>query len=376
MLIVLLGLPRPILAHPTHAGTLISHIKPDEGRVEVLLSIIHDDLGRTLRLDTDGNNIVDTAELQAGEARILDYLDQHLALSADGAPCTRQERKLVQIETGDALAKLHTYFDYTCPQPITSVSYTLTALFEDDGGYRHYGRVQVGERITPASFNREFPTTTIEVAPRPAAAAASTDSAATTPPEPAPTTASTGQTMLFYTWEGILHILSGFDHVLFVICLLLVARHFKGLAGVITSFTVGHSVTLILSALDVVTVSPHITEPLIALSIIYVAVEDVLKPQEEPRYRFLITAAFGLIHGFGFSYVLRDDVGLPTDALLPALLSFNVGVELGQLAIVAACYPLLRLMMDKTWYRYVVWGGGGSVAVLAGWWFVDRAFLS
>lgn len=360
----------PAQAHPTHNGTFVANVLAEQRRIEVLLSIISQDLGANLKLDTDGNNVVDGEEIKAGEERIFGYYREKLQVTNAGTPCAITGQRLVQIEVGDERARTHAWLEVTCEAPLTRLAVTLTALFEDEGGYRHYGRVQVGEAISSVAFNPEFPTTTIEVAPPPAAAGTAAPSSAPTPSPSLP------QTLLFYLWEGILHIITGYDHVLFVVCLLLVARHFKHLAATITAFTVGHSVTLVLSALDVVTVAPRIIESVIALSIAWVAVENAIDPAREPRWRFLVTGAFGLVHGFGFSYVLRDEVGLPTEALVPALVTFNLGVELGQLAIVAVCWPILRAFMDKSGYRYAVWIGSGLVLVLALYWFIERAFLA
>lgn len=367
--LLLLLLPAaPALAHPTHNGTVVAHVRPDDRAVDLLIGLIIEDLNTHLRLDQDGNNIADPQEVEAAQQRILTYVQDHARLDNDGAPCAVAQRRIAQIERDDPRARVHTWLELRCEQPLTTLRFTIDALFEDEGGYRHYGRIQLGDRITNAAFNNEFPTYTLEVAPRTSPPG---DAPAPTPPPP-----STLQTLLFYAWEGVLHILLGYDHVLFVLALLLVARRFKNLAATITAFTVGHSVTLILAALDVVTLSPALVEPIIALSIAWVAVENLLRPDEEPRYRFLVTGLFGLIHGFGFSYVLRDDVGLPSDALLPALLAFNGGVELGQLAVIALAWPLLRLLMRSPRYRAFVLGGSALILLLALTWLVQRTLLA
>jgi hypothetical protein len=143
---------------------------------------------------------------------------------------------------------------------------------------------------------------------------------------------------------------------------------------VVTSFTVAHSVTLAVGALGVVRISPLIIEPLIALTIIYVAAENVLRLA--PRARLGVTFAFGLVHGFGFSSVLRD-LGLQRGQLVPALLGFNLGVELGQLLVVAPLFPLVILLQRRAdTYRRVRLSLNASVAVIACWWFVQRVVAS
>ena len=170
--------------------------------------------------------------------------------------------------------------------------------------------------------------------------------------------------------QGVIHILGGLDHVLFVIALVSVVATWTQLAKVVTSFTLAHSLTLALGALELVKVSSRLVEPLIAASIIYVALENVMRAQS--RARLAVTFGFGLMHGFGFSSVLRD-LGLSSQRLVPALLGFNLGVEAGQLLIVAPLAPLvwwLRRRPDL--YRRARIGINAVVALVAAYWFVQR----
>jgi hydrogenase/urease accessory protein HupE len=181
--------------------------------------------------------------------------------------------------------------------------------------------------------------------------------------------------------SGVEHILIGPDHLLFLLGLLLLGGSIWRLATIVTAFTLGHSVTLSLAALDLVRVSPALVEPAIALSIVVVGVDNLLVRRRsalEPQsvtfdLRPWLAAAFGLIHGFGFAAVLRE-VGLPASALGWSLAAFNVGVELGQLAVVAVAVALLAAVR-----RYaVVWAERfavvGSVGVIAAglYWFAER----
>ena len=174
-----------------------------------------------------------------------------------------------------------------------------------------------------------------------------------------------------YLWLGMTHIFLGYDHVAFLLALLFVPS-FRGLVKVITAFSVAHTVTLGLAALGVVALPSKWVETTIAASIVYVAAQN-LRHRGEIQHRWRITFAFGLVHGFGFATVLRE-LGLPANGLVRSLLAFNLGVEVGQLAIAAACWPLL------VWIGRRRWAGGVRVAVssvlitfgLA--WLVDRAF--
>jgi hydrogenase/urease accessory protein HupE len=189
----------------------------------------------------------------------------------------------------------------------------------------------------------------------------------------APLARPVGSGFLAFFVEGIFHILGGLDHVLFVIALVSVVGSWRELAKVVTSFTAAHSITLALGALELVRVSPRLVEPLIAASILYVGLENVFR--DRPNARLGVTFGFGLVHGFGFSSVLRD-LGLDRGHLVPALVGFNLGVEAGQLLIVAPLAPLVWWLRRRAAaYRQFRVGANACVALVAAWWFVQRTFL-
>jgi hypothetical protein len=180
---------------------------------------------------------------------------------------------------------------------------------------------------------------------------------------------------------GAVHVFGGVDHVLFVIVLLVAAalaaagrslrQGLWAVAGVVTGFTLGHSVTLIAAGLDFVRIDSRITESVIALSIVVVGVENVLSKQI--RWRFWTASLFGLVHGFGFASVLAE-TELPRRGAVWALLAFNLGIEIAQLAIVALVFPLLALAARRRWYRPALLAPISlSVAAVAAVWFVKRA---
>lgn len=141
---------------------------------------------------------------------------------------------------------------------------------------------------------------------------------------------------------GIEHILTGFDHLCFLLALLLVALRLKDVLTVVTTFTVAHSLTLAAAALGVVSLSSSIVEPLIAASIAYVGLENLFL-RRQPKYRLVLVFGFGLIHGLGFAGGLAERLpGVTGFAVVPPLLAFNGGVELGQLAVAACLVPLIR----------------------------------
>lgn len=169
---------------------------------------------------------------------------------------------------------------------------------------------------------------------------------------------------------GIEHILSGYDHILFLVALLLLPTTLRRLVATVTCFTLAHSITLACAALDWWALPPWLVEPAIALSICYVALENFFV--EEGRHRWLLTFGFGLIHGFGFAESLRS-IGLPADAVATSLLGFNLGVELGQVAIVLVLFPLLSRIGRREWYRDRALPAGSLVILYFGLvWLLER----
>jgi hydrogenase/urease accessory protein HupE len=168
---------------------------------------------------------------------------------------------------------------------------------------------------------------------------------------------------------GVEHILSGLDHVLFLVALLLGARGFRSVVKLATAFTVAHSLTLALAALGWVRVPAEIVEPLIALSIAYVAAENILGG--ESRHRLAVVFGFGLLHGLGFASTLSF-TGDVTGRLLASLVTFNVGIELGQALIIAALFLLLLLLRRHRWSAAAHAGAAVIAATVGLTWFFDR----
>jgi hypothetical protein len=177
---------------------------------------------------------------------------------------------------------------------------------------------------------------------------------------------------------GIEHILIGPDHVLFLVGLLLLGGRVWRLAGIVTAFTVGHSITLSLAALDLVSPPGRVVEPLIALTIIVVGADNLLVMREKGGRdpRALFAGAFGLVHGFGFASVLKQ-FGLPRAALGWSLFSFNLGVEIGQLFIVITVAGLLALAASRSSRaRHWIAVAGSWIVIAAGtYWFVERLIV-
>jgi hypothetical protein len=183
--------------------------------------------------------------------------------------------------------------------------------------------------------------------------------------------------MVDYMVVGFTHIVpKGLDHILFVLGLYFLSAGWKPLLLQVTAFTLAHSITLALGLYGVVDVSPRIVEPLIALSIVYVAVENILTDQLKP-WRAAVVFLFGLLHGLGFAGILRD-ADLQAGQYLTALIGFNIGVEFGQLAVIAGAWLATGYWFaDKPWYRMrVVWPASAVIALCGLGWTVERLFFA
>lgn len=178
---------------------------------------------------------------------------------------------------------------------------------------------------------------------------------------------------------GVMHILTGPDHILFVLSLLLVFVSVGDILRLATIFTVGHSLTLFLSSSGILTVSPRISEPLIALSIAYVAITTVFfKGNKYLDTKYSKPASvffFSLFHGLGFAGLLRE-IQVPHDKFAVSLLSFNVGIEIGQIIIISLALPFIYLCRNKPWYPKVIKLFSAVIAAIALFWFVQRVFFS
>lgn len=302
------------------------------------------DLEYAIGLDADGDGAITWGELKGKRGAIEAYALSRLKLKE----CAAKGEELLFDEHSDGG---YAVLRFSAPCAATEVEYRL--FFDLDPTHRGLLRSGAATAIlSPAQ-------------PRAALG---------------PDARSRGEQFLDYAREGGWHIWIGIDHVLFLLSLLLpavlVASRFApvfwDVFKVVTAFTVAHSITLALAALSLVELPSRVVESAIALSVVLAALNN-LRPVVRGR-RWVVAFAFGLLHGFGFASVLAD-LGLPRDALVVALLAFNLGVEGGQLVIVAAFLPL-AFALRNTWFyrRAVLLGGSALIALMALLWLVERAF--
>ncbi len=311
-------------------------------------------------LDTDHDGTVGDAELTAGSLALGALLAEvKVTRGADACPLALLKAALVEAD-GLTIAA-----SGRCPesaQPVTAGAGTPGkgddlvvdfALAQKLGGsHRHLGHVTSPKGEIDVVAFAASPVFTLTSAPA-------------------------GLPLGDYLVIGMEHILMGYDHLCFLFGLIVVlvrAGRLRSLLAVVTAFTVAHSITLGLAATGTLSLSPSLVEPVIAASIIWVGVESLIV--KEPAGRWRLTFVFGLIHGFGFAGALAE-IGLPHDAVVPALALFNIGVELGQLAVVAVAFPLLLLLRRTLSPRgQVVFVRVVCAAIIAAgvYWFVERVW--
>ncbi|MGI8952332.1 MAG: HupE/UreJ family protein [Chitinophagaceae bacterium] len=180
----------------------------------------------------------------------------------------------------------------------------------------------------------------------------------------------------YYIKMGVTHIIpEGFDHILFVTSLCLLSTKIKTILWQASAFTVAHSITLALSMKNIIVAPSPVVEPIIALSIMFVAIENILLNELKP-WRVLIVFFFGLVHGLGFASALTG-VGLPRNQFFTSVVAFNVGVEIGQIIVILLVFALIIIPFGKyPWYKkYVVYPLSAIIAIVAGYWTVQRIGL-
>ncbi len=180
----------------------------------------------------------------------------------------------------------------------------------------------------------------------------------------------------YYLRLGFQHIIpAGIDHILFVAGLCLLSTNIKTILWQATAFTVAHSITLALSMKNLIVAPSAVVEPIIALSIVFVAIENMLLTELKP-WRILIVFLFGLIHGMGFASALNE-IGLPAGKFYTSIIAFNIGVEVGQIAVIAALFSILIIpLRNKVWFRTrIVYSLSTCIALVASYWTFERVFL-
>lgn len=362
------ALPIPI---PHELGQSYLYLRVYDDSLVVRVEMFVGDVERVLGLGWDPEAVT-LADVRAAEARAQAYIDQKLSLSAGGTelPLRFRESGLLDLDGNDFMLLTYEADGWTGIPDEIDVEFT--PMFEVESDHRNMLVIEHNWRT--ATFNNEANVSLIF-----------------SPRNSRQTLDLTSSTVLRgfigFIWLGVWHILIGFDHILFLMALVLPAvlqrregrwepvpnfrRGLVKIVTIVTFFTIAHSVTLSLAALDVIRLPSRFVESVIAASIAAAALAN-LTPRLNVR-EWLIAFAFGLFHGFGFATVLGD-IGMGREFLVLSLLGFNIGVEVGQVAIICLAFPILFALRREPVYRWIRILGSLFLIAVALYWFTERAF--
>jgi hypothetical protein len=347
-------------AHQSSVASLRVDIEAATGNVEATLSLAATDLFEALGLDKDRPATAE--EIKAGSKKLYAYVSPLVRVTSPANCSSGGESVSPREASGELFADIK--WTWSCGA-ITSLDLTYDLFFDLDPTHNAALEVRADDKTSRDFFSADHRVFTW----------------------------SQGETLsgfVAFLKSGAEHILIGADHILFLLSLLLMVAITRSGVGdferrdlkagliytvqIVTAFTVAHSLTLISAALGWLPIHPRLVESIIAMSIVYVAVENIVRP--DPPRRYIVTFVFGLLHGMGFASMLQDL--LPSDGIVVPVIAFNVGVELGQLIVVGILWPLLFVLARATgphrYRRWVLPIGGVVLAGLGGVWFIERAF--
>jgi hypothetical protein len=361
LILLLWAWTAPAHAHKPSDSYLTLSLQGDQlsGQWDIALR----DLDFAIGLDADANGEITWGEVKAKHQQIAAYALARLVIGADGAGCPiTVVEHLIDNHSDGAYEVMRFTGDCPAVPKILSIKYTL--LFDVDPQHRGLLRLENQGGTHTAVFSPEHKTWQLESH-----------------------SVALGRQFLDFFRTGVWHIWTGFDHILFLCALLLPAvlelrggrwqavatfrPAFLDVISIVTAFTIAHSITLSLAVLGFITLPSRLIESAIAASVVVAALNN-LCPLIEKRL-WVVAFVFGLVHGLGFANVLTD-LALPKPALAVSLVSFNLGVEAGQLAIVAAFLPLAYLSRRSWLYPRVALGAGSlSIVAVASIWLVERS---
>ncbi len=343
------------LAHDP--GLSSATVQLDTNKLEAVLVFALLDAAQIVEIDKDGNGQITKAELAQATAELQSTATGALEVSLDHQPVSATEARC--HFDGNDNATIYVRFPATSFTNLVIRSKWLAML---QPGHRQTFSLQnpAGEVLAQRLLSPNSDSVTIEMDPTKAAQRL----------EP--------QRISFadFLVMGVRHIWTGYDHLLFLFGLLIVTRNFASSVKIITCFTIAHSITLAVATLSLIKIPGRFVEPMIAASIVYVGIENLFRG-DDPKGRWLLTLGFGLIHGFGFASVLKEfGVGANGTSIAVPLVAFNLGVELGQIAIAAIVLPLIwKLRTYPMFVARCVPACSVLVALLGSYWFVERIWI-
>ena len=347
----------PLFAH--NADTSYAQVKLDSDQVEVRLTYDLFTLQKITPVDLNGDGLITRDELRLVAPVIQQYLRDHVSLELNGQKVDLgvADEPGWPSGQGDAIqaADWHSadgliHFPFTHAVIETPLTAALAFNFFDDFGSQHtvLGTFEYNGQPLEVSFTQTEPDYLFDTGYTP----------------------TLGSRLWSFLQLGVKHIFLGYDHLCFLLALIVVGR-FQQMLKIVTAFTVAHTLTLILTATGLVTLPARWVEAAIALTIVYVALENIWIESSDKRWR--LAFAFGLVHGFGFANLLQQ-LALPTSGMVRSLVSFNVGVELAQLGIVLALLPFSVWLAQWRHGGLVKNGLSVAICLLGVGWFAVRVF--
>ncbi len=341
---VLLVFAAPAYAHRTSLGA--AKLSVTNGAASLRLTLSAHDLAFALGETVDAAVPVSPAFFTDGKSKLAAYLSRRVAVRSQSGSCTVGEPSVAPLETDDTVA---VDLAFSCSAAIEAITIRYLLFFDFDPRHRAVGSFEQGGRSEQFVLDARFNELTFEVSRT----------------ESRPWI----EAFAALVWIGVEHILFGLDHLLFLVALLMLPARPASLVATVTGFTIAHSLTLALAWFDLIAVPGRIVEALIALSIAVVAAENLFRKSGSRRW--IEASLFGLVHGLGFYGSLKS-LDLAGAGMVSRLAGFNLGVELGQLAIVAAALVPLTLWWRQSWYRRSAIGLSLVLIAVALYWTVER----
>ena len=332
-------------------------IRPRTNGFEATLTLAVRDAEQLVDLDENHDGTLTEVEFGRSQGRLEDVVSSGVIIAADSKVCEAQFIRSDLDQKNNV--EVHLDFGGNTFSSLDVQSKIITSL---PFGHRQYLEVQNlrGETIFGRLLSEAADRATLQM--------------------PDTNTSNAREIVRSFTnflSLGVKHILTGYDHLLFLFGLLVVARGFVSSLGIITSFTIAHSITLAVATLHLVQIPSRIVEPLIAASIVFVGIENLLRG-DLPNARRMVAFGFGLIHGFGFASALREaGIGSGTGGIVLPLFSFNLGVELGQIMVAAIALPIIwRLRENPMFVARWAPACSAAVVVIGSFWFVQRVWMA
>jgi hydrogenase/urease accessory protein HupE len=346
-------------AHPPGLSSADLTIAPEGINAKITFAV--QDIEAFVIMDEDGDAEVTDVEMDKATHRIVNFVADEMTILNDGKEVKAKGTDTIRFDKQN-----NATIEMQYPgKPLTSIGIQSKLLAKLPPDHKQYVTVknatgtELGKKLLTQKEN------TLEVDLKTNATPTATETHSTSP-------------FVDFLKLGVEHILTGYDHLLFLFSLLVVTRSFWPAIKIITFFTIAHSITLALAGLNIVDISSSIVEPLIAATIVYVGLENIVrKDKVTTKQRCTLTFFFGLIHGFGFAGVLREMgiSSIETGILVP-LFSFNLGVELGQIAVASVALPLIWWLHDKDKIsRFLVPVGSALTCLAGGYWLLERTVL-